>query len=200
MRIKALPLSQSKQEKRTKGVITIQRGKDSWNQRPQTSGSLTPPLTRAPPHACSPPCALPPPHTPFCSAPPPPTSPLQRTHRRHHRQQHRSPLPMSRLLPCGTCSITTTPHPCIPLAYKIPHQLLQLPSRSKQSTLQINPLCQITSISIFYSLAPKVTMLGDSWVEDCCTWFIVFGFLLCTVVIVFDRILQWEEQRERKRK
>jgi hypothetical protein len=31
VRIKALPLSQSKQEKRTKGVITIQRGKDSWN-------------------------------------------------------------------------------------------------------------------------------------------------------------------------
>jgi hypothetical protein len=48
VRIKALPLSQSKQEKRTEGVITIQRGKDSWNQRPQTSGSSTPPLTRAP--------------------------------------------------------------------------------------------------------------------------------------------------------
>jgi hypothetical protein len=48
VRIKALPLSQSKQEKRTEEVITIQRGKDSWNQRPQTSGSLTPPLTRAP--------------------------------------------------------------------------------------------------------------------------------------------------------
>ena len=51
VRIKALPLSQSKQEKRTEGVITIQRGKDSWNQRPQTSGSLTPPLTRARLHA-----------------------------------------------------------------------------------------------------------------------------------------------------
>jgi hypothetical protein len=48
VRIKALPLSQSKQKKRTKGVITIHRGKDSSNQRPQTSGSLTPPLTRAP--------------------------------------------------------------------------------------------------------------------------------------------------------
>jgi hypothetical protein len=48
VRIKALPLSQSKQKKRTKGVITIQRDKDSWNQRPQTSGSLTPPLTCAP--------------------------------------------------------------------------------------------------------------------------------------------------------
>jgi hypothetical protein len=38
MRIKALPMSQSKQKKRKKEVITIQRGKDSWNQRPQTSG------------------------------------------------------------------------------------------------------------------------------------------------------------------
>jgi hypothetical protein len=56
MRIKALPLSQSKQEKRTEGVITIQRGKDSWNQRPQTSGSLTPPLTRAPRTRALPPC------------------------------------------------------------------------------------------------------------------------------------------------
>ena len=76
VRIKALPLSQSKQEKRTEGVITIHRGKDSWNQRPQTSGSSTPPLTRAPPHACPPPCALPPPHAPLCSALPPPTPPL----------------------------------------------------------------------------------------------------------------------------
>jgi hypothetical protein len=42
-------------------------------------------------------------------------------------------------------------------------------------------------------------MLGDFWVEDCCTWFIVFGFLLCMMVILIDRLLQWEEQRERKR-
>jgi hypothetical protein len=49
-----------------------------------------------------------------------------------------------------------------------------------------------------HSLAPKITMLGDSWVEDCCTWFIVFGFLQCMIVILFERILQWEEQRERK--
>jgi hypothetical protein len=69
VRIKALAVSQSKQEKRTKGVITIQRGKDSWNQRPQTSGSLTTPLTRAHLHA----------HYHY------PTPPLQRTHRRHHR-------------------------------------------------------------------------------------------------------------------
>jgi hypothetical protein len=43
-------------------------------------------------------------------------------------------------------------------------------------------------------------MLGDSWVEDCCTWFVVFGFFLFMMVILFDRILQWEEQRERKEK
>jgi hypothetical protein len=79
VRIKALAVSQSKQEKRTKGVITIQRGKDSWNQKPQTSGSLTPPLTRAPRtrarlhahyHHPTPPLqrtiAT---HAPFCSAP-----------------------------------------------------------------------------------------------------------------------------------
>jgi hypothetical protein len=79
VRIKALPLSQSKQKKRTKGVITIQRCKDSWNERPQTSGSLTPPLTRAPRtrarlhahyHRPTPPLqhttAT---HAPFCSAP-----------------------------------------------------------------------------------------------------------------------------------
>jgi hypothetical protein len=187
VRIKALPLSQSKQKKRIEGVITIQRGKDSWNQRPQTSGSLTPPLTRAPRtrarlHAH--------PHRH-------PRPLLQRTHR--HRRRQQAPLPMSRLLPRVTCSITTTPHPrAPPLAYN-PPQLPQLPSRSKQSTLQINPPCQIASNSIFHSLAPRITMLGDSWVEDCCTWFIVFGFLQCMIVILFDRLLQWQEQRERKR-
>jgi hypothetical protein len=41
-------------------------------------------------------------------------------------------------------------------------------------------------------------MLGDSWFEDCAIWFIVFGFLLCVMVILFDRALQWEEKRERK--
>jgi hypothetical protein len=107
MRIKALPLSQSKEEKRTEGVITIQRGKDSWNQRPQTSGSSTPPLTCAP-HM----------HARLHAHYHPPTPPLQRTHRRHHRRQH-CPPPPSHLLPRVTCSLTTTPHPCIPLAYKI---------------------------------------------------------------------------------
>jgi hypothetical protein len=34
-------LSQNKQKNSAEEVITIQRGKDSWNQRPQTSGSLT---------------------------------------------------------------------------------------------------------------------------------------------------------------
>jgi hypothetical protein len=56
MRTKALLLSQSKQEKRTEGVITIQRGKDFWNQRPQTSGSLNPPLTLAYLYVCTHPC------------------------------------------------------------------------------------------------------------------------------------------------
>jgi hypothetical protein len=84
VRIKALPLSQIKQEKRTKGVITIQRGQDSWNQRPQTLGSLTPPLTRVPRTRALPPCAPPPPHFPFVAHPPPPLppatpSPLHRT-------------------------------------------------------------------------------------------------------------------------
>jgi hypothetical protein len=41
-------------------------------------------------------------------------------------------------------------------------------------------------------------MVGDSWVEVYCTWFIVLGFLLYMMIILFDRILQWEEQRERK--
>jgi hypothetical protein len=119
VRIKALPLSQSKQEKRTEGVITIQRGKDSWNQRPQTSGSSTPPLTCAP--ACVPasmrtstaahaPFAAhyhrPP---PFAAHPPPPSSP--------------APGPPS---PCRTrCRVAPTPSPLLcnrtpPLAYKTP--------------------------------------------------------------------------------
>jgi hypothetical protein len=41
-------------------------------------------------------------------------------------------------------------------------------------------------------------MLGDSWVEDCCTWFIVFGFLLCMMVILFDRILQWKSKEKER--
>jgi hypothetical protein len=101
VRIKALPLSQSKQEKRTEGVITIQRGKDSWNQRPQTSESLTPPLTRAP-HTRA---RL---HAHYHR----PTPPLQHIHRHHCRRQHQAPLsPPSHPLPRGTYSITTTPHP-----------------------------------------------------------------------------------------
>jgi hypothetical protein len=85
---------------------------------------------------------------------------------------------------------------CSPI--KLPHQLPQFPSQAKH-TPDKNPLCQIASNPISHSLAPKITMLGDSWVEDCCTWFNIFGFLLCMMVILFDRILQWEEQRERKR-
>jgi hypothetical protein len=85
-----------------------------------------------------------------------------------------------------------------PLAYKTPHQLPQLPSRSKKSTLLIKTPLPNRKQLLFHALTLKITMLGDSWVEDCCTWFIVFGFLLCMMVILFDRILQWEEQRERK--
>jgi hypothetical protein len=68
--------SQSKQEKRTKGVITIQRGKDFWNQRPQTSGSSTPPLTRAPRTRARLHAHYHRPTPPLCSALPPPTPPL----------------------------------------------------------------------------------------------------------------------------
>jgi hypothetical protein len=134
---------------------------------------------------------------PLCSALPPPAPPLQRTHRCHHRR-HQAPLPLHRTC----CHVAPTPSPLLcnrtpTLAYKTPTSSLN--SQLAQSTLQINSLCQIASNSIFHSLAPEITMLGDSWVEDCCTWFIVFGFLLCMMVILIDRILQWEEQRERKR-
>jgi hypothetical protein len=61
------------------------------------------------------------------------------------------------------------------------------------------PCAKSQATPFFHSLPPKITMLGDSWVEDYCTWSIVFGFLLCMMVILFDRILEWEEQRERKR-
>jgi hypothetical protein len=141
VRIKALPVSQSKQKKRTKGVITIQRGKDSWNQRPQTLGSLTPPLTRAPrTRACL--------HAhyhrpmPLCSALPPPMPPLQRTTATHAPfcsaptaivAGNRPPSP------CRTCCLVSpTPSPPLrtrapTLAYKPPHQLPQFPSQAKHS-------------------------------------------------------------------
>jgi hypothetical protein len=58
VRIKALPVSQGKQEKRTEGVITIQRGKilgtrDHKHQGHRPHHSPMPPRIRAPP-----PCAL----------------------------------------------------------------------------------------------------------------------------------------------
>jgi hypothetical protein len=127
MRIKALPLSQSKQEKRTKGVITIKRGKDSWNQRPQTSGSLTPPLTRAPRTRALPPCALPPlPTPPFCSALSPPMHPLQRTHR-HYRQQHHPPF----ITPAASCHLLHHHHS----APKHPRSPIKPPTSSLNSHL-----------------------------------------------------------------
>jgi hypothetical protein len=42
-------------------------------------------------------------------------------------------------------------------------------------------------------------MLDDSPIEDDAICFIVFGALFCEIVILFDRALHWEEQRERKR-
>jgi hypothetical protein len=80
-----------------------------------------------------------------------------------------------------------TPAPSTPISLKAKHTPDKIPSAKSQAT------------PFLHSLAPKITMLGDSWVEDYCTWFIVLGFLLCMMVILFDRILQWEEQRERKR-
>jgi hypothetical protein len=107
--------------------------------------------------------------------------------------------------PCRTrCRVAPTPSPPLcnrapPLAYKTPPSAPSTPISLKAKHTPDKPPCQIASNSIFHSLAPKITMLGDSWVEDCCTWFIVFGFLQCVMVILFDRILKWEEQRERKR-
>jgi hypothetical protein len=130
--IKALPLSQSKQEKRTEEVITIQRGKDSWNQRPQTSGSLTPPLTRARLHAHY--YHRPRPFAahyhrrpaPFAAHPPPPLSPA-------------TPGPS----PCRTrCRVAPTPSPLLrnrtpPLAYKTPPPAPSTPISHKAKTAPI---------------------------------------------------------------
>jgi hypothetical protein len=121
VRIKAPPLSQSKQKKRTEEVITIQRGKDSWNQRPQTSGSSTPPLTRAPRTRAR----L---HAHYHR----PTPPLQRT---HHRQ-HQPPSPCRvccRVAPAPSPPLRTRAPPHMLLAYKIPHQLHQFPSQAKHT-------------------------------------------------------------------
>jgi len=132
VRIKALPLSQSKQKKRTKGVITIQRQR--FLEPETTNIRVIDPTTHpCPPHACPPPCALPPPHAPLCSALPPPTPPLQRTHRHHHRRQHQAPSPYR-----TRCRVAPTPSPLLrnrtpTLAYKPPHQLPQLPTRSKHT-------------------------------------------------------------------
>jgi hypothetical protein len=144
---------------------------------------------RTTPPLCS---ALPLPHTPFAAHPPPPSSPATP-----------APLPLRRT----RCLVSHAPSPPlrtqapprILLAYKTPPPAPSTPISLKAKHSRYNTLCQIASNSIFHSLAPKITMLRDSWVEDCCTWFIVFGFLQCMLVILFDRILQWEEQRERKR-
>jgi hypothetical protein len=121
---------------------------------------LDPTTHPCPSHVCLPPCATPPPHFPFAAhplpplppaTPPPSITPAASCHLFHHHhsspEHHRSPI-------------------------KLPHQLPQFTSQAKH-TPDKNLLCQITSNSIFHSLAPKITMLGDSWIEDYCTWFIV---------------------------
>jgi hypothetical protein len=149
------------------------------------------PRTRAPP-----PCALSSPTPPFAAhttthapfaAHPPPSSPA-------------TPSPLPLVAPAASCHLlhhchSAPEHQRSPI--KLPHQLPQLPSQAKHTPDKI-PSAKSQAALFFHSLAPKIIMLGDSWVEDCCTWFIVFGFLQCMMVILFDRILQWEEQRERK--
>jgi hypothetical protein len=124
VRIKALPPSQSKQEKMI-GVITIQRGKDSWNQSPQTSGSSTPPLTRAP-------------HT------------RARLHAHYHRPTPLCSAPTAAIIagntrppsPCLTrCRVAPTPSPPLrnrtpTLAYKPPSSLSSHPIPDKISSAQ----------------------------------------------------------------
>jgi hypothetical protein len=84
-----------------------------------------------PSHACPPPCALPPPQAPFAA------------HYRHPRPLCSAPTAITTsntIPPCRTCCLVSpAPSPPLrtqapPLAYKTPHQLPQLPSRSKQST------------------------------------------------------------------
>jgi hypothetical protein len=124
VRIKALPLSQSKQKKRTKEVITIQRGKDFWNQRPQTSGPLTQPLTLAPRTRAR-----------LLAHYHHPTPPLQRTTATHTPfTAHPPPLPPATPSPLHRtcCLVSPAPSPPLctrapPLAYKTPHQLPQTP-------------------------------------------------------------------------
>jgi hypothetical protein len=116
VRIKALSLSQSKQEKRTEEVITVQRGKDSWNQRPQTSGSSTPPLTRAPP----PPACVPRLHAHYHH----PSPPFQRTTAAHAPfVAHPPPLPPATPSPLHHTCCLVSPAPTPPLhtlAYRSP--------------------------------------------------------------------------------
>jgi hypothetical protein len=97
VRIKALPLSQSKQKRTTKEVIIIKRDKDSWNQRPQTSGSSTPPLTCAPRTRARLHAHYHRPTPSFAAHPPPPsspaTAPLHRPATSCHLFHHHTPHP-----------------------------------------------------------------------------------------------------------
>jgi hypothetical protein len=124
MRIKALPLSQSKQEKRTEGVITIQRGKDSWNQRPQTSESSTPPLTRAPRTHALPPTTAP---RPLCSALPPPTPPFAA----HPPPSSPATCPLPLVAPTASCHLLHHHHS----SPEHPHSPINPPTSSLNSHL-----------------------------------------------------------------
>jgi hypothetical protein len=127
-------------------------------------------------------------HTPFAAHPPPPSSlapgalPLRRTRCRVAP----TPSPLLRNRTPTLAYKTPAPTPSTPISLKAKHTPDKIPSAKSQAT------------PFFHSLAPKITMVGDSWVEVYCTWFIVLGFLLYMMIILFDRILQWEEQRERK--
>jgi hypothetical protein len=83
--------------------------------------------------------------------------------------------------------INPPPAPSTPISLKAKHTPDKIPSAKSQAA------------PFFHSLAPEITMLGDSWVEYCCTWFIVFVFLLCMMVILFDRKFSSGKSKEKER-
>jgi hypothetical protein len=89
-----------------RGTYPVAQSKDFWNQRPQTSGSLTPPLTRAPRTRAHLHAHYHRPTPPFAAHYRHPRPLLQRNHRHHRRQQAPSP--------CRTCCLMS-PAPSLPL-------------------------------------------------------------------------------------
>jgi hypothetical protein len=140
VRIKALPLSQSKQEKRTEGVITIQERQRFLGPEATNIRVVDPTTHPCPPHACPPPCALPPPPHPLCSAPtativagnmlPPPLVVFSAAwHLLHHR--HSSP----RAPPCMLLAYKTpTLAPSTPNSLNAKHTPDKIPSAKSQAT------------------------------------------------------------------